>query len=207
VIADPTGHIACDNYSVWMSMPEEMVRLYFDMGGAMSDPVAHYIAHGTRPLIVDPEYVLEQIPRSLPERVYKLASALMDTRLNRQLAIPYKDPLTGAPTAMVYRFDLHHRPEFEGAVVASSEELAQASALFWDHIQGAGFLSGVPGLSPREKESLRLLARGFNLAEAAEHIGVSLRSVEKFLAGARAKLHTRTNTQSLYRAMVYRALD
>jgi DNA-binding CsgD family transcriptional regulator len=207
VIADPNGSIADDNYSVWLSMPEEMVRLYYDMGGALVDPVAHYIGHGTRPMIVDPEYILEQVPRSLPPATYQLASALMDTRLNRQLAIPHRDPMTGAPIGLVYRFDLHRRPKFEAAVAASREELAQSSVLFWDHIQRAGFLSGVPGLSPREKQSLRLLARGFTLAEAADQIGVSLRSVEKSLAGARAKLHTRTNAQSLYRAMVYRALD
>jgi DNA-binding CsgD family transcriptional regulator len=207
VIAEPTGALDPDNWSVWMSMPEEMFRLYYDMGGALADPVAHYIGHGTRPLIVDPEYILEQAPRSLPPAMYRMAAALMDARLNRQLAIPYRDPMTGAPVGLVYRFDLRRRPEFQAAVAALSDELNQAAAIFWDHIQRAAFLSGVPGLSPREKEALKLLARGFALAEAAEHIGVSLRSVEKFLAGARAKLHTRTNAQSLYRAMVYRALD
>ena len=40
----------------------------------------------------------------------------------------------------------------------------------------------------------------------AERLNVSVRSAEKFLAGARSKLGARNNAQAVYRAMVYRVL-
>ncbi len=65
----------------------------------------------------------------------------------------------------------------------------------------------LPGLTRRQIEALTLAARGFSVAEIAEHMGVSLRSAEKTLAAARDKLGARTTAAAVYRAMVYRVFD
>jgi DNA-binding NarL/FixJ family response regulator len=57
---------------------------------------------------------------------------------------------------------------FRGAVTADVAELKTATTLFWDFVQRARLLSDAPRLSPREREALRLIVRGFALAEIAE---------------------------------------
>lgn len=204
VIADPMGTLDDRSYSFWSSLPEELMRLYYEMGGAPADPVAKYVARGTAPLISDPEYAIGL--EDMPPAVRAMATALMDTHLNRQLCIPHRDPATGAATCLSFAFEVRHRGEFESMIAARSLDLTEITRIFWDCVQDARLLAEARGLTVRQREALALLARGFTLDEAADWMHVSLRSVEKCLAGARAKLGTRTNAQSVYRAIVYRAL-
>ena len=204
VIADPMGALDDRSYSFWSSLPEELIRLYYEMGGAPADPVARYVVHGTAPLISDPEYVMGL--EGMPPAVRAMGTALMDTHLNRQLCIPHRDPATGAATCLSFAFDVRHRSEFESIISARSLDLTEITRIFWDSVQHGRLLAEARGLTVRQREALALLARGFTLDEAADWMHVSLRSVEKCLAGARAKLGTRTNAQSVYRAIVYRAL-
>jgi DNA-binding CsgD family transcriptional regulator len=205
VAADAVGGLDERGCSLWSSLPDELVGLYRAMGSIPADPAAQYVTIAKQPLIVDPEYGLG-VTAEMPAPVVRMATALLDSRLNRMLCVPYRDPATGAAIALVFAFDLRRRREFEATVAALSDELIGTTAIFWDSLQRASLLADVPGLSGREREALILLSQGHSLAEAAERMRVSLRSVEKRLADIRSKLGTRTNVQSLYRAMVYRAL-
>ena len=66
--------------------------------------------------------------------------------------------------------------------------------------------SSIARLTRRQTDVLNFAARGFTVAEAAEHMWVSLRSAEKTLAAARKQLGARTTAAAIYRAMVYRTL-
>jgi DNA-binding CsgD family transcriptional regulator len=207
LIADPAGTLDDRSYSLWSSLPEELMQLYYAMGGAPHDPVARYVARaGGRPIIADPEYLGGELIAMLPPAARAMVEGLLDTHLNRQLCIPHRDPATGAAYCLNFAFDVCHRHEFEAAIAALGPELSRTTAMFWEEVQRARLIAGARGLTMRQRQALTLLARGFTLSEMAEHMNVSLRSVEKFLAGARARLGTRTNAQSVYRAMVYRAL-
>lgn len=206
VVADPTGtldHRAC---SFWSSLPDELVRLYHAMGGVPADPVAPFVARARRPLIVDPDFGLGVVAE-MPPPTLQMLTALLDSRLHRMVCIPQRDPATGAVVGLSFAFDFCSRSAFEATVAAVADELVITTAIFWEGVQRRRLLADTPGLSAREREALVLLSQGHTLAGAAERIGVSLRSVEKVLAGARTKLGSRTNAQSLYRAMVYRAFS
>jgi DNA-binding CsgD family transcriptional regulator len=62
-------------------------------------------------------------------------------------------------------------------------------------------------LSPRERETLQWLAAGLQTARIAERMGVAVPTVEKHLAGARARLGARTREQALAIALTRGEID
>ena len=205
ILADPTCVIDDRTCAMWTSLPEELVSLYRDMGGMAADPAGPLILSTTAPLIVDPELHRHRFG-SLPARIIRAATALIDCRLNRMVSVRHRDPVTGAANGCVFSFDIRNLHELERLAAARGDELTRAAALFWDHVQRAKLLADVPGLSDRQREALVLLARGYSLTEVAETLHVSVRAAEKLAAAARTALRARTNAQATYRAMVYRTL-
>jgi DNA-binding NarL/FixJ family response regulator len=61
----------------------------------------------------------------------------------------------------------------------------------------------VPALSPREEETLDLIARGLTHAQAASRMGVSRATVDTYIERIRAKLHV-GNKAELARAAIER---
>jgi DNA-binding CsgD family transcriptional regulator len=206
LIADPAGTLDDESYSFWSSLPDELMQLYYAMGGAPNDPVARHVARAAGPIIADPDYLSGDLVATLTPAMRAMVDGLLDSHLNRQFCIPLRDPATGAAYCLNFAFDVRHRREFEAAIAEHAPELARTTAMFWQEVQRSRLIAGARGLTMRQREALTLLARGFTLSEMAEHMNISLRSVEKLLAGARARLGTKTNAQSVYRAMVYRSL-
>ena len=62
-------------------------------------------------------------------------------------------------------------------------------------------------LSPREREALQWLAAGLQTARIAERMGLAVPTVEKHLAGARARLGARTREQALALALTRGELE
>ncbi|WP_183570887.1 response regulator [Methylorubrum rhodinum] len=69
--------------------------------------------------------------------------------------------------------------------------LAETSGLDWR----PGTAEGREPLSPREAETLRLIAQGFSNKEIAQRIDVSVKSVETYKARAAEKLGLRTRAE------------
>ena len=206
IVADPCSVIDDGTCAMWSSLPEENLRLYREMGGMTADPLGPHILRAPAPFIIDPERFHGRLD-GMPAPVRRMGAAMIETHMNRVLSVNHRDPATGAATGCVFTFDyVRDYHEFERLVAATDEELTRTTALFWDHVQRAKLLAEVPGLAPRQREVLVLLARGYSLAQLARQLCVSVRAAEKLAAAARTKLGARTNAQAVYRAMVYRAL-
>ncbi|MGD2076061.1 MAG: response regulator [Gammaproteobacteria bacterium] len=52
-----------------------------------------------------------------------------------------------------------------------------------------GLQARIAGLTPRERQTIRLVAAGYTNKEIARHLGISFRTVEKYRAGAIRKLN------------------
>jgi len=48
-------------------------------------------------------------------------------------------------------------------------------------------------LAPRERDTVRLLAQGRKLREAAEELGITVKTIDKYIASAKAKTGARTS--------------
>ena len=59
----------------------------------------------------------------------------------------------------------------------------------------------VAALTPREREVLGLLAQGLTDQQAADALGISLRTVEKHVGGVLHKLGARNRTEAVARAL------
>lgn len=205
IVADPYSIIDDSTCAMGSSLPEENLRLYGQTGGMTTDSCGLHIGSATAPLIVYPELVRASFD-GMRAPVRRRATALIEPQLNRMLSVNHRDPVTGAATGCLFSFGVRDYREFERRVAATVEELTRTTALFWDHVQRAKLLAEAPGLSSRQREALGLLARGYSLTQMAGELCVSVRAAEKLAAAARSKLGARTNTQAVYRAMVYRAL-
>jgi DNA-binding CsgD family transcriptional regulator len=206
VIADPKGEADDRNWTLKLSLSDELVGLYRDAGGPSSDPIANSMHPAIRVASFDFEAIAGNGFAHLAP-MQNFARAFMDHKLTRMLSISSVDQATRAPYGFYLMCaDLGDR-EFKNDVEAHTPELVQTMELFWDHIQRRALLSDTPKLSIRERDSLQMVMRGFTVSEIAERIHVSQRSAEKFLAVTRNKLGARNNAQAVYRAMVFRALD
>ncbi len=205
IVADPYAALDDHSCAMWSSIPDELLQIYREIGGMVTDPSGPHILSATEPLIIDPEFYLDSLKAS-PAPMQTMATAVIDARLNRMLSVSQRDPATGAAIGLVFSYGIRGPHEFERAVAATRGELTQTTAIFWDHVQRAALLAGAIGLSHREREALVQIARGYPPKHLAERMSVSLRAAEKFLARARAKLGAKTNAQAVYRATVYRAL-
>jgi len=209
LLTNPDGIFGEKDYYYRSSLPDELTKLYYLAGGPRSDPIIPYVAHGGAPVVRDPEGFwaqVKQFSEDLPASLLQFGEALIDFHLGCALCVPLRDADTGAPFCLVFCFDRSSRVEFQEAVAEHERNLSELAQLFWAHLQSMRMLSGLPGLTAREREALMLVVRGFAVCEVAERMQVSGRSAEKFLAGARSKLGARNNAQAVYRAMVYRAL-
>jgi DNA-binding CsgD family transcriptional regulator len=64
----------------------------------------------------------------------------------------------------------------------------------------------VATLTPRESETLRLIARGCTYAQAAERLGVSLNTLATHIKNAYRKLGARSGASAVMRAVELRLL-
>jgi DNA-binding CsgD family transcriptional regulator len=205
VVAEPPGILTNGARVLKIMWPDHLVEMHQAMGGVKADPTVPYIVTHTESVLMDTECVLRTIRNEAPKPVLAFGEALLDGNFRFQLHQPGRDSVTGAPLMTGFAIEPHTIDDFrQNAHVR--EQLRLMSMAFWDYVQGRQLLSPLPGLSHRQVEALKLVARGFTLAEIAEHMGVSVRFAEKTLAAARKRLGARTTAAALYRSMVYRVL-
>jgi DNA-binding CsgD family transcriptional regulator len=206
VSAEPPGQLTNGARAIAMSYPEEMQRMYSDMGGALTDPTVPYTVTHTAGLLVDNERLIMAVAGDLPKAVMSMGDALLDNEMRFAFHQPERDAVTRAPMQTAFVID----PRAVGAYVRGDAPgraiLGGMSRVFWETVQRKCMLPGYSGLTQRQIEALTFAARGFGVTEIAEHMHVSRRSVEKILAGARERLGARTTAAAVYRALVYRAL-
>lgn len=204
ICAEPPGQLTNGARAIAMSHPAPMLQMYRDMGGERVDPTVPYTVTRTRGVLIDNERLIGAL-KELPKPVATFGQALLDQRMRYSYHKPERDSLTGAPMVAAFFID----PREVGSVRdprSPVRGLLQAmSRSFLDAVQGRRMLRDRPGLTPRQVEALTFAARGFSVAEIAEHMRVSRRAAEKTLAAARDRLGARTTAAAIYRAMVYRA--
>lgn len=69
-----------------------------------------------------------------------------------------------------------------------------------------GASNGATTLTPRESETLHLIARGCTYAQAADQLGVSLNTITTHLKNAYRKLGARSGASAVMRAVELRLL-
>lgn len=203
--AEPPGQLTNGARVVAMSHPEEIRSLYREMGEGF-DPTVPYTVHHIEGVLVDNERLLRAVRDQLPVPAAAFGQALLDNRMRFTLHQPGRDSLTNAPLANIFFIDPARVVDFSRNAGQLRDVLQTMSRKFWDTVQRKRLLSQLAGLTRRQVEALTFAARGFTIPETADHMGVSQRSVEKVLAGARTRLGARTTAAALYRAMVFRAL-
>src|SRR5579884_2436517 len=85
--------------------------------------------------------------------------------------------------------------------------IARKVATLWRRKTSGGRAEPHEPLTPRESEVLRLLAQGWRNKQIAQHLGVSVRTVEAHLNSIYLKLGVSTRTQAVMRALSHRLLD
>jgi len=186
--------------------PEQIVDMYYAMGGEQADPTIAYSLRRSDSFVIDTECLLLSFREEAPKQVLKFGEALLDSDFRFQLHQPGRDCLTRASLLTTFNIPMHAMREFRRDAAQIRETLRLMANAFWDLVQSRHLASSTTRLSRRQTEVLKFAARGFTVAETAEHMGVSISSAEKTLAEARKQLGARTTAAAVYRALVYRAL-
>ncbi|WP_421725751.1 response regulator transcription factor [Bauldia sp.] len=208
IVADPSGVISDRTYMFRSSAPAEMTNLYVAIGGHRVDPIPRIAVRDKRPFV----HIVSETARGLfademPPGLSDFLECLFDNKLDRQAFAPGSDPLTGATYGLNFIVGGIDPTAFRRTVPGQLPTLRRFAQLFWHYVQTHGLLRDFVGLNHRESEALRLVARGFRTAEVGDHMNVSNRSAETYLAGARRKLKATTNAEAIYRGMVYRVFN
>jgi DNA-binding CsgD family transcriptional regulator len=179
--------------------------MYRAIGGEKVDPMIPYLVTHTRGVLTDQEIMIRRMAGKMPKAGLLFGEALLDLQCQYTFHQPERDGITGAPLATIFTVSPKAFADL-GRDAFARETLSALSRIFWDWAQAKRLLRHVAGLTNRQVDALRFAARGFAVAESADHMGVSVRAVEKTLAAARDRLGARTTAAALYRAMVYRVL-
>lgn len=201
VVAEPAGQLTNGSRLLKSTMPRELLEIYRDDDSSNSIVVGHIIAN-RRETLLDGQAVLRaQMPNAS-----RALQSLHDTYACQVLCMPDRDRATGAPYAIVFTLGREAVPRSHCAQREIIATLKATRDIFWGAVQTQRLLSDCVNLTRRQRDALTYAARGFTAHETAEHLGISIRAVEKNLGGARQRLGARTTVSALYRAMVYRAL-
>jgi DNA-binding CsgD family transcriptional regulator len=205
LVAEPPGQLTNGARALRIDLPGDLPQMYRAIGGETVDPMIPYLVTHTRGVLTDQEIMVRSITGKVPKPALQFGEALLDFDCQYTFHQPERDGITGAPLATIFTVSPKAFADI-GRDARARETLSALSGIFWDWLQRKGLLRHLAGLTNRQVDALRFAARGFAVAETADHMGVSVRSVEKTLAAARDRLGARTTTAALYRAMMYRAL-
>jgi DNA-binding NarL/FixJ family response regulator len=99
----------------------------------------------------------------------------------------------GSPISPMIARKVLTRMQRQGAVPVVSESTANAS--------------GDVVLTPRETQVLQLFAKGFSYAEVAQHLGVSLATVQSHVRGIYGKLEVHSRSEAVFEAAARGLID
>lgn len=207
LIAEPPGIVTNGVRAIKIHWPHQIKEMWSGMGGEKADPTVPLASRCMGGFVVNNEQIIRSLRNIAPRPVLELGEALIDNNLRFVLHQPKRDTLTQAPLMMTFDIPRHAINDLRRDTSHIRETLRIMAATFWEFVQTQRLMAAsICGLSRRQREVLTLAARGFTVAETAEHMGVSVRSAEKTLAAARKQVGARTTSAAVYRALVYRAL-
>lgn len=155
---------------------------------------------GLQPMV----WGLEYMQREEPRLVRHYAQVQDIAGVTASVCIPMRQSGDREWVGMLHFGGAFRRPEFD-RLLADRGNLLWLAALNADaamarHLKMDRALS--VRLSPREKECLEWLSRGFKNDRIAEHMGITGATVELHLANARRKLKASTREQALAQALL-----
>ncbi len=206
LVAEPFGYMTNGARLVGTTLSDDHQKLYKECGGVSVDPLAHYVARNSAPLVLDLEELLRRAKQTMPRNVDTMEVALIDCGCRHFVCIPDRDNATNAPYGIVCF--LH--PAAARAIGRDWGHLMRTLSVitktFWFAVQDKQLLRPFVPLSSRQCNVLKLALRGFSTAQMATHLGRSTRTIEQTLTTTRNSLGVHTTTAAIYRATVYRAL-
>ncbi len=170
-----------------------------------NNPIGSHFAHQQVGRLFDCEECFGPMSQNVNPVLRSIALAFLEQGRRYHYCQPGRDPVTTAPYVLFFSLDHTASTDIRKGRSNVPAALQAVSEVMWRMAQEHRWLAGYAGLTGAQTAALKLLARGFSMAEAAEHCGVSQRGFDKVLAAARTRLDARTNAQALFRAMVYRA--
>ncbi len=169
-------------------------------------PTLRFLAVSHRPLFIDHRALLAR-QRDTP--FVPISTAMLGMGQHQALVLPLSNPASPQMSTLNIWGD-DPGPEFGQFVAARQEALQAAGLLFTAFLALRWRKPALPvtkPLSNRERQILSALAEGAQAEAIADRLGISERSTREYLGRARAKLGTRTRTETVARALILGLID
>jgi DNA-binding NarL/FixJ family response regulator len=118
-------------------------------------------------------------------------------------------PLSGCPVAGLIAGSEQTFEKTSGMLERDCRRLVALTHLF--HARASGELmrrrDGAAALTPRERDSLQMIARGERVASVAHQLGLAEATIELHLRNARRKLGARSLPEAVARGLLYRQIE
>jgi len=193
-----TSYVRADLVSM-TTLPQKYTDLYFPGGGPNADPVLENVQADSDPFNVE----LKKLCAGKNTKFYgnKFYTALYENGCEYFSAYPFKDDLgIGFGVLTVFATAEHRKTN-------PPQDKLQAFALeFHKVLKSNGQLASHFNLLDRERYVLAKMADGKTAADIAQELDITVRSIEMRLQSARKKLHARTTTEAIYKAVAYSIL-
>jgi len=182
------------------TIPQQLMELYYHVGGMTNDPVAERVFELSETEIVDARPVV--IPKDSPFYNHPAILEFMEESMDLGVLTPVKQG-QGAGSFLAWtkggsrkaRRELVNQAKKNGLV----EVMAQA---YHQALYTLGFSAEQFSLTRAELEALKFIANGKTANWIAEHLIISNRAVEKRLARVRKKLDASNASNAVFRATI-----
>lgn len=182
------------------TMSTQLMDRYFGGGYHTVDPLIQYLRAGRlEPLPFDID-AMEDPPEALRDiRAMGVVSGML-------VPLP---PLSGCPVAGLIAGSEQTFEKTSGMLERDCRRLVALTHLF--HARASGELmrrrDGAAALTPRERDSLQMIARGERVASVAHQLGLAEATIELHLRNARRKLGARSLPEAVARGLLYRQIE
>ncbi|WP_176787887.1 helix-turn-helix transcriptional regulator [Roseospirillum parvum] len=186
-----------DNNNIWSTCPPSWFPYYFDQGYWLYDPLVRHCQSGVRPLVYGTE---PAFTGQLHPRARQAFHETTEFGMHSGIQVPVRLG-SGVASGGVNVGSHYSAPDLVRKFGEERLPVTHIMALLaHDHL--AGLLGGTrveteATLSPRQKEVLLWLAKGLNIEQIAERLGLTRITADIHIAKAREKLNAATREQAL----------
>ena len=135
LVAEPPGLITNGVRSIRLRWPEQILEMFWAMGGVQADPTIAYGVRQTTSFVVDTERVLLTLGKEVPRQALEFGEALLDTDFRFAVHQPGRDSLTRAPLMTTFNIPPHAINDFRRDAVRIRETLRAMAGAFWGFVQ------------------------------------------------------------------------
>lgn len=199
-----------DAARIWTSLPESWCERYADENYWSVDPFYRYCCTTLAPIRTGPEFLDEYEFLTPPERGVIREGG--ETGFRSGFSAPVRLIGSGGGFGGWNFGSTMRRRELDVFMKEHGRDLRLAGFYIHEHAErltrsdGAGS-SGLGQLTPRERECLLWLGRGFRTAAIADRLGIAQVTVDLHLRGARRKLRAATREEALAKAILGGQID